>query len=374
MTLPFKPLALLARRQLKNKKILLRLDTNVPFVQGKVGDESRLLAALPTLDYLLAAKPKKIFILGHAGDGASLSPVAHWLGKKYALDFVADSEEAREAKNQIVLLENLRHDPREESGGAALAKELAGLGDLYVTDAFSVAHRDHASVTKLPRLLDSYAGLRFTAEYEALAAARRSREPLLLILGGAKFGTKLPVIETFLPKAEHIFIGGALAHAFFTKRQWEIGQSLVDDKAKLPPAVLKSAKIILPLDVVVTDKTSPRIKPADAVGHQETIVDAGPETVALLAQKLKTVKRVIWNGPLGHYEASFTKGTRDLAQAIVTSGVPAIVGGGDTLACLAGTDYLHQFSFVSLAGGAMLEFLAAGTLPGIKALTLKRRR
>lgn len=374
MKAPFKDIAGLTKKELKNKKILLRLDTNVPFMGGVVSDDSRLVASLPTIDWLIEQGVKQIFIIGHAEGEASLSPVAHWLRKKYALDFVADSSEAGEAKNKLVLLENLRHDPREEKGDMALARELAALADIYVNDAFSVSHRDHVSITKVPTLLPSYAGNRFVAEYEALAPVRHSKESLLLILGGAKFGTKLPVIETFLPKAEYVFIGGALAHVFFAKRKLEIGQSLIDDKAKVPPAVLKSAKIILPIDVVVTDKTSPRIKSASEVEHNETIVDAGPETVELLSDKLKTVKSVIWNGPIGNYEASFTKGTRDLAKAIVDSGVYSIVGGGDTLAALAGTDYLAKFSFVSLAGGAMLDFLATGTLPGLKALALKRRR
>ncbi len=373
MKAPFKSLTKLTRRELKGKKVLVRLDTNVPFAGGQITDPARLIASLPTIDYLIKVGVKQIFIIGHAEHDASLSPVAQWLRKKYALDFVADSEEASEAKNQIVLLENLRHDPREEKNDLGLVRELASLADIYVNDAFSVSHRAHASIVSVPKLLPAYAGLRFVAEYEALKPLLTTKEPLLLILGGAKFSTKLPVIETFLPKAQHIFIGGALAHVFFKKNKWEIGHSLIDDQAKLSAMVLKSAKIILPLDVVVTDRTSPRIKLASEVMHNETIVDAGAETIELLIEKLKQVKQVIWNGPIGNYEAGFTKGTRDLAQAIVASGAYSVIGGGDTLACLAGTDYLTKFSFVSLAGGAMLDFLATGTLPGLKALALKHR-
>ncbi|MBI2481965.1 MAG: phosphoglycerate kinase [Candidatus Vogelbacteria bacterium] len=374
MKMPFQSVDQLTRRELRGKKVLVRLDTNVSFVDGAVADPSRLIASVPTIDFLIKAGVKQIFIIGHVEHKASLRPVAGWLRKKYALDFVADSEEARVARNQIVLLENLRHDPREEKNDLALAYDLANLADHYINDAFSVSHRTHTSIISVPKLLPTYAGLRFVTEYEALVPLLSADEPTLLILGGAKFKTKLPVIEAFLPKAKNIFIGGALAHVFFRKKKWEIGRSLIDDQAKLSTTILKSKKNILPLDVVVIDRTSPRVKLASAVESNETIVDAGPETIKLLTEQLKNVKRVIWNGPIGNYEANFIKGTRDLAQAIISSGVYSVVGGGDTLAALAGTPYLNQFSFVSLAGGAMLEFLATGTLPGIKALTLKRRR
>jgi 3-phosphoglycerate kinase len=269
----------------------------------------------------------------------------------------------------VVLFENLRLHDGEKNNDKVFAESLARLGDVYVNDAFSVSHREHASVVGIPRLLPSFAGPLLEREVRELSVAFNPPHPFLFILGGAKFDTKLPLIEKFLTIADNVFIGGALANDIFKEKGFEVGFSVVSKKHVNLKPIISNKKLIIPKDVVVANPLNSRITRPDASpSADEKILDAGPETIASLADLLTETKCVVWNGPLGDYEHGFSKGTEGLARAIVESGVKSIVGGGDTVAVLRDIGLLDKFSFVSTGGGAMIDFLAQGTLPGIEAL------
>ncbi len=367
--MPFKMIQEL--KDLRGKSVLLRLDLNVPIQDGKVLDDFRIKASLPTLDYLKQAGAR-VVIMSHIGEGGqeTLQPVADYLGLPLLplkLDTLK-SELSSLQPGQAVLLENLRQDPREVANDSNFAAELASLGDIYVNDAFSVSHRKHASIVSLPKLLPSYAGFLIQSEVEHLSMAFNPEHPFLFIIGGAKFETKINLVRRFIDLADKIFIGGALANTLLKKKGYEVGTSLVDDKSIDLDFVLNSEKVILPSDVSVIDGAGRVIKPADQVLADENILDIGSEALAELEHMISGAKFVLWNGPLGNFERGFKSMTEDLAKYIAASGAQAIVGGGDTLAAISGLGILDRFAFVSSGGGAMLDFLANGTLPGIEAL------
>lgn len=342
---------------LKGKRVILRADFNVPIEKGKVMDNFRIKKTLPTIN-LLRKKGAKIIILSHVskGETATLYPEAKYL----KIDFiphifgpVVEKKISQMKNGDILLLENLRTDKREEKNDKNFAKKLAGVGDIYVNDAFSVSHRNHASVVAITRFIPSYAGLLFEEELKNLQHAFKPKHPFLLILGGIKFGTKLGVVEKFLKIADKIFIGGALANNFFKAQGLDIGKSAFDGKVSIKK-YLNNPKIILPIDV--------RRK-------NNTILDCGPNTIKILKALINKSKFVLWNGPLGDVEKrGFEKGTIELAKILAQSKARTIIGGGDSIGAIDRMGILHKFSFVSTAGGAMLEFLAKGTLPGIEAL------
>ena len=307
-------------KDLKNKTVVLRVDFNVPIKNGEVEDDFRIRKALPTIKFLLK-KGAKIILMTHLGEdgSASLEPVIRrfW-------------EISGFKKDQIKFFENVRKFTGEEKNDPIFAKKLASLGDIYVNDAFSVSHRTHASVVGISKYLPSYAGLQLEEEVKNLSRAFKPKHPFLLILGGVKFETKLGVLDKFLQIADKIFIGGAL----------------VVKALKMP--VARNPKIIFPVG-------------------DPTALDANAETLEILKKEVKKAKLILWNGPLGNYENGFTKGTIELAKIISQSKAFSIIGGGDTVA-VAKKVGLKKFSFVSTAGGAILEFLSNGTLPGIKAL------
>jgi phosphoglycerate kinase len=311
----------------KGKRVLVRVDFNVPIKNGKVEDDFRIKKTLPTIN-LLKKKGAKIILISHFTDGRarSLRPIAKYLKIKFAPDL-----NPGEIKNgEIVLLENIRNYSGEEKNDPKFAKKLAAMGDIYVNDAFSVSHRPHASIIGITKYLPSYMGLLFEEEFKNLSAAFKPKHPFLLILGGIKFETKLGVVNKFLRVADKIFIGGAL----------------VVRALQMP--VARNPKIIFPIG-------------------DPAALDANAETLEILKKIIKKSKFILWNGPLGNYEKGFTKGTLELAKIIAKSGAVSIIGGGDTIAAIKKIG-LNHFSFVSTAGGAMLEFLAHGTLPGVEAL------
>ena len=271
----------------------------------------------------------------------------------------------------VILLENLRRDKREEKGNYQLAKQLAALGDIYVSDAFAVSHRRHASVYQLPKLLPHYAGPLLVEEVRELSRAFKPKRPFVLVLGGAKFETKVPVLKRFIHLADRIFVVGAIAHAFYRALGYELGTSLIDKKvsAKSYLPALKNGKIFIPMEVLVSNGSSVEIKKAHELSKVDSIVDIGPTGLEDIKRGLKGARMVLWNGPAGNYEMGYGEGTRAIARMIAKTKAHTIVGGGDTLVAIQKLHNSHGFTFISTGGGAMLEFLGSGgTLPGIEVL------
>ncbi|KKT36887.1 MAG: Phosphoglycerate kinase [Candidatus Nomurabacteria bacterium GW2011_GWB1_44_12] len=326
-------------KNLKGKRVVLRLDFNVPIKNGRIVETMRIDRAIPTIEYL-RKKKARIVIFSHIGKDASssLKPVAQYLSKTMNVGFVPDfrTDEARAIadclpEGGVVLFENLRLDDLETKNDPAFAKYLASFGEVYVNDAFAVSHRVHASVVGITKFLPSYAGFLIADEVKNLSLALKPKHPFLFILGGAKFETKMPLMKKFMNIADQIFVGGVLANDFFHDMGIETGKSFVDKyNFKLTP-LLKKRKIILPTDVVVKNgdgiKTS--VKNLSEILSGDSIVDVGPETIKNLAPVLKKAKLIVWNGPLGFYEGGFDKATIALLKAITETRATSIIGGGD---------------------------------------------
>lgn len=371
-------------RDLKGKRVVLRLDFNVPIKNGKIVETMRIDRTLPTIEYL-RKKKARIIILSHLGKDASMSlePVVRYLSKKMNVGFVPDfhAKEARQVVDGlplggVVVFENLRTDERETENDPQFAKYLASFGDIYVNDAFAVSHRAHASVVGITKYLPSYIGFLIADEIKNLSLALKPKHPFLFILGGAKFETKMPLMKKFMKIADHLFVGGVLANDFFHDEGMEVGKSFVDTYSfKLTP-LLKKGKIILPTDVVVKNdndnKTS--IKNINNLLSSDRIVDVGPETIKNIAPVLKKAKLVVWNGPLGFYEEGFDKGTIALLKAISGSRATSIIGGGDTAAIVEKLGLSKKLSFISTGGGATLDYLADGKLVGLEAIIKCKKR
>ena len=342
----------------KGKRVILRVDFNVPVEKGKIEDDFRIKRTLPTIKFL-KKKGARIILISHVTGGRtkSLKPMAQYLKVKFLPDKKIDliKRKINKIKNgEVVLLENIRIHQGEEKNDKKFARQLAELGDIYINEAFSVSHREHASIIGVTKYLPSYMGLLFEDELKNLSVVFKSKHPFLLILGGIKFKTKLGVLNKFVAIADKIFIGGALAHNFFRVQGKDIGKSVFDPEVNVKK-YLNNQKIILPLDVKIKN---------------DAILDVGPKTIKNLSQIIKESKFILWNGPLGDFEKKgFEEGTLETARAIAQSDATSIIGGGDTIAAIRKAKIpLSQFSFVSTAGGSLLEFLAKGTLPGIKAL------
>ncbi len=341
----------------RGKFVLVRVDFNVLNEKGKIEDDYRIKRTLPAINFL-KKKGVKIILISHLSDGhgKSLRPVAEFLKIKFlpGKNFGSLRKRIGKMKNgEIVLLENLRNFKGEEENGKKFAEELSGLADVYINEAFSASHRNHASIVGIPKYLPSYAGLLFQEELKHLRSAFHPKRPFLLILGGIKFKTKLGVLDKFIKIADKVFVGGALANNFLKMRGIDIGKSAFDKSINIKK-YLDNPKIILPIDFRK---------------ENGAILDCGPKTVKMLKKLISQSKFILWNGPLGDIEKKgFEKGTVETAKAIARSRAKSIVGGGDTIGVLEELNILHKFTFVSTAGGAMLEFLAKGTLPGIEAL------
>lgn len=363
-------------KNLKGKRVLLRVDFNVPIKNGVVEDNFRIRKALPTIKYL-KQKGAKVILITHLGKGGdSLEPVADVLKKLVKSSFVANilGLEAEIAVSNmktgdVLLLENLRNDKGEQACDNFFASNLAKLGDIYVNDAFSVNHREDASIVLLPKLMPAYAGLQLEEEIENLSKAfKKPKHPFLFILGGAKFSTKMPLIKKYLKLADYIFIGGALLNDFLRAEGYEVGSSLVSEESFGIADLLGHKKIILPEDVVVKDGDELINKSVRDIQHNEFILDIGARSVKNMAPIIKKSKLILWNGPLGKYEASGGGATKKVLKLVATSRALSIIGGGDTVSMISEMKMEKKFSFISTGGGATLDFLANGTLPGIKAL------
>ncbi|MFZ2303791.1 MAG: phosphoglycerate kinase [Minisyncoccia bacterium] len=371
-------------KNLKGKRVVLRLDFNVPIKNGRIVETMRIDRAIPTIEYLVKKKAR-ILIFSHVGKDASssLKPVVQYLSKKIKVGFVPDfrTEEARAIagglpEGGVVLFENLRLDDRETENDSAFAKYLASFGEIYVNDAFAVSHREHASVVGITKYLPSYAGFLIADEVKNLALALKPKHPFLFILGGAKFETKMPLMKKFMKIADNIFVGGVLANDFFHENGIETGKSFVDKyNFKLTP-LLKKGKIILPTDVVVRNSDAGKavVKKLKEISSTDSIVDVGPETIKNLSPILKKAKLIVWNGPLGYYEGGFDKATIALLKAITEVKATSIIGGGDTAVIVEKLGLEKKFSFVSTGGGATLDYLVDGKLPGIDAIIKCKKR
>ena len=371
-TLPL--LTALPTTTLRGKRALLRLDLNVPIENGVVTDDFRIISSLPTIEYLRAAGAR-VIIISHLGRKSeeTLLPVARFLEKFFPVHFCSSVTDLKSMTNglaagDVLLLENIRREAGEEQNDDALAQTLATAGDLYVNDAFASSHREHTSIVGIPRYLPAVAGLRFAKEVENLGRAFTPPQPFLIILGGAKVETKLPLLERFIARADRIAIYGALAHAFFTELGYELGTSLVDKDTSLVRPFLNHPKIILPVDVRVKNGDRVFIKTPEALVATDNILDVGLLSIERLLPLIAAARFILWNGPLGNFEHGFRGSTDAVAKFIAASEAESIVGGGDTVASLRTLNILDQFDFVSAGGGAMLDFLATGTLPGIEAL------
>ncbi|PJE74487.1 MAG: phosphoglycerate kinase [Candidatus Taylorbacteria bacterium CG10_big_fil_rev_8_21_14_0_10_41_48] len=362
-------------KDLRGKRVLLRVDLNVPVVGDEVRDDFRIRAIFPTLEFLRNAGAKTIIIAHIENDVTdSLARVVSYISKFVEVKaFVEDLKSAPRiietmVDGDIIALENLRKDPGEKENDPVFAGRLASLADIYVNDAFAASHRNHASIVSIPKLISAYAGPLFTKEVETLSESFTPPRPFLFILGGAKFDTKLPLIEKFLVIADYVFVGGALANDIFKERGFEVGHSVTSPTVVNLRHIESNPKLIIPVDVVVANPMEKMTKNPESVIAEDRIYDAGQQTTSELSDLLSDVKYVLWNGPLGDYEKGYTTGTETLARAIIASGAKSIMGGGDTVACVSKLGLLDKFSFVSTGGGAMLEFLAKGTLPGVDAL------
>lgn len=330
---------------IKGKRVLVRIDWSVPTQDGKVLTDYQIQKSFQTIEYLQKAGAKIILVSHAERDTETLAPIFEYVKNFLPLTFIKPSN--------LVLLENLRQNKGEKENSKEFAKEIAKLGDIFVNEAFSVSHREHASIVGVPKLLPSFAGLQFSLEIKELSKAFYPKHPFLFILGGAKFDTKIPLLEKFINIADNIFVGGAIANIFLREQGVDIGSSLVSEGDFKLRELLNTGKIILPDDTMI---------------ENGKILDAGPKTIENLKPIISASKLVLWNGPLGNYERGYGVATLALAKMISEFATESIIGGGDTLAAAKELDLAKAFSFVSTGGGAMLDFLTAGTLPGIEAL------
>jgi phosphoglycerate kinase len=356
------------------KTIFVRTDFNVPIVDGKVGDDFRIQKSFKTIDALLAQGAKLVLASHIEGPVNTLAPVAEYLKKKYKIAFIPEyfpnfpkELESVTDNDTIYLLDNLRKYSGEKGNDEAFAKHLAGFADFYVNEAFPSSHRAHASIVGIPKYIPGFAGLVFEEEIKELSRAFHPAHPFLFIIGGAKFETKLPLFEKFFAVADKIFVGGALANDFFKARGLNSGKSVVSDGTFHLEKFLTD-KLILPIDVVVESTNGKETKLVEEVMSTDIIYDVGPKSIEALNSVISEARFILWNGPLGNYEKGFKEGTEALAKVIAQSRAETIVGGGDTIASIAELNLTDKFSFISTGGGAMLDFLANETLPGVEAL------
>ena len=384
-------------QNLSQKKVLLRLDLNVPLNHGKITDETRINKILPTINFLLKEN-SKILIISHVGrpkgkiiNDLSLKPICENLEKKINkkiqminndIFHLKKDDLFKEPNNQINLLENIRFYKEEEENDLNLTKHLASLVDLFVNDAFSCSHRAHASISKITEFLPSFTGLQFETEINALKKVTTEiKKPITCIIGGSKISTKIGIIKNLIPKFDNIIIVGGMANNILSFNGNKIGKSIIENNCQ---EIIKqifdiskkhSCKIIYPEDVLIgkhlDDKA--RIRELNEITDDDFILDIGPKTISKIKNIIENSETVLWNGPAGYFEnPNFANGSYEIAKTIVkknkTKSIYSVVGGGDTIAVINQINSIKDFNFVSTAGGAFLEYLEGRELPGIKAL------
>ena len=382
---------------LNQKRILLRLDLNVPLKNGFITDDTRIVKILPIINFLIK-KDSKIIILSHVGrpkgiksNNLSLKPICENLENKInqKISLISDNifklkkeDLFKDPNDRIVLLENIRFYKEEEKNDTSFAKHLAGLADLYVNDAFSCSHRSHASVNKITEFLPSFAGLQLQTEINALRKITTEiKNPITCIIGGSKISTKIGIIKNLLPKLDNMIIVGGMANNILNFKGNQIGKSLKEANCK---EIVKDifeiskkyiCKITYPEDVLVGKNLNDnsKIKELNDINNDDLILDIGPKTINKVKNIIKESRTILWNGPAGYFEnPNFANGSYEIAKAIIeknkNKSLYSVVGGGDTIAVINQISNIKNFDFVSTAGGAFLEFLEGKELPGIKAL------
>ena len=382
---------------LNGKKILLRLDLNVPLDNGKITDTTRIDKIIPTINFLLK-KNAKIIILSHMGrpkgkikNELSLKPLCESLKDKLNeniklitknLNEINSSDLFNDQDGKIVMLENLRFYEEEEKNNSEFAKHLASLGDIYVNDAFSCSHRAHASIFEITKFLPSYAGFQLSLEINALTKITSEiKKPITCIIGGSKISTKINIIKNLIPKFNNIVIVGGMANNILKYKGHNIGKSIQEDNCDriieeiFTLSKKEGCKIIYPLDVAVSRDLngSSEIKGLNDVLEDELILDIGPKSIKNINSIIEESSTILWNGPSGYFEnPNFAKGSIEIAKKIIEKNklntIYSVVGGGDTVALLNSMGAVNNFNFVSTAGGAFLEYLEGKELHGIKAL------
>lgn len=355
---------------ISGKRVLVRAPFNVPMDGVIIRDTSRIDDCVATIDYLTNAGAR-VILVSHHSDGAdtSLKPVAEYLSKHLPVTFVEDIL-SYEGNEKVVLAENLRRYAGEEKNDSTFVARLAQLADIYVNDDFTSAHREHASIVGVPKLIPSVMGLSFQREYEGLSKFASPTSPSLAIIGGAKPETKLPLVAQMTDRFDVAYVGGVSANVLLEDKGEEIGMSQSASK-NIPDldAITADTRIKLPIDArIVGPDALIRIDAITTVQKDESIVDAGPESLAELRGLISQAKMIIWNGPLGDYERGYGESTHELAHMLMRCDAQVVVGGGDTLASIKDIDTTGAFAFVSEAGGAMLHLFAYGNLPAVEAL------
>jgi phosphoglycerate kinase len=381
---------------LNNKKILLRLDLNVPLTDDKITDTTRIDKILPTLKFLISQNAK-IIIISHVGrpkgqavNELSLRPICQDLEIKLSQNIKLISKDIKEIASKdlfddddkIVMLENIRFYPEEEKNNLQFAKQLASLADIYVNDAFSCSHRAHASIHCITNFLPSYSGLQLDLEVDALKKITSEiKKPITCIIGGSKISTKINIIKNLIPKFDNIIIVGGMANNIIKYMGNHIGKSLQEEnsdpilKEIFSLSEKQNCKIIYPQDIVVGNNLngSPQIKDLSEISSDEMILDIGPKTIEVINNIIDESKTILWNGPAGYFEnPNFANGSIKIAKKIIENNksnkIYSVAGGGDTVSLLNSLNVVNDFNFVSTAGGAFLEYLEGKELPGIKAL------
>ena len=386
------------QENLKDKMVILRLDLNVPIKNGIIKDETRINKILPIIDFLLKKK-SKIIIISHVGrpNGKiekvlSLKPICENLKSKVNQDVALIKKNIfklkkkdlfKDSKYQIIFLENIRFYREEEKNDINFSEHLARLGDLYVNDAFSCSHRDHASVSNITKFLPSFAGLQLETEINALRKVTSDiKKPISCIIGGSKISTKIGLIKNLIPKFDNIIIAGGMANNILSYKGYPTGKSIKEPNSEkivkdiFETAKIHSCSITFPDDVKVGKSLNDTatIKGITNVKNDELILDIGPKTIKKIKDIIENSQTILWNGPLGYFEnINFATGCYEIAKKIVEKNknnqIYSVAGGGDTIAVLNQVNALNSFNFVSTAGGAFLEYLEGKELPGIKALT-----